>query len=59
VDDDDRLFRDLLSQSFEATRAGDVAAVLALMTEDVLFLTPGRTARREPALALRNQITPR
>lgn len=26
----------------EATRAGDLAAVLALMTEDVVFLTPGQ-----------------
>ena len=42
MDDDERKIRDVLAQWFEATRTGDTDAVLALMTDDVLFLTPGR-----------------
>lgn len=34
--------RDLVERWHAATRAGDVDAVLALMTDDVRFLVPGR-----------------
>jgi len=40
--DDERAIRQLVSAWMEATRAGDVEAVLALMSDDVVFLTPGR-----------------
>ena len=40
--DDERLIRDLLRAWFEATRSGDVDTVLTLMTDDIVFLTPGR-----------------
>ena len=42
MQDDERKIRDLIDQWFEATRRGDVDAVLDLMADDVLFLTPGR-----------------
>jgi len=40
--DDESQIRDLLRTWFTATRAGDVDTVLTLMTDDVVFLTPGR-----------------
>ena len=39
---DEAQIRALVTQWMQATRAGDAAGVLALMTEDVLFLVPGR-----------------
>ncbi len=40
--EDERQIRELVDAWMAATSAGDVRAVLALMTEDVVFLTPGR-----------------
>lgn len=40
--DDERAIRDLVQTWMDASRRGDTAAVLELMTDDVLFLTPSR-----------------
>jgi uncharacterized protein (TIGR02246 family) len=40
--DDERAIRDLVDRWMEATKAGDIATVLDMMTDDVLFMTPGR-----------------
>ena len=40
--DDERAIRDLVARWHSASRAGDVDTVLSLMTEDVVFLLPGR-----------------
>jgi uncharacterized protein (TIGR02246 family) len=40
--DDERAIRDLVDTWMAATKAGDLAKVLELMTDDVLFMTPGR-----------------
>jgi uncharacterized protein (TIGR02246 family) len=40
--DDEAEIRALVQRWMEATRAGESAAVLELMTDDVLFLVPGR-----------------
>jgi uncharacterized protein (TIGR02246 family) len=40
--DDKRAIRELVDNWMEASRAGDTAAVLDLMTDDVVFMTPGR-----------------
>jgi len=40
--DDERAIRELVEAWMAASRAGDTDAVLALMSDDVLFLTPGR-----------------
>lgn len=55
--DDEQQIRDLLRQWFEVTRAGDVDGVLALMTDDVVFLTPGHApfGKVEFERASRNQ----
>jgi uncharacterized protein (TIGR02246 family) len=39
---DERAIRDLVATWMEATRNGDAVTVLSLMTDDVVFLTPGR-----------------
>ncbi|HET7606851.1 MAG TPA: SgcJ/EcaC family oxidoreductase [Sphingomicrobium sp.] len=40
--DDERAIRELVDTWMDASRRGDTAAVLELMTDDVLFITPGR-----------------
>jgi len=40
--DDERAIRELVDAWMKASKAGDVEAVLDLMTDDVLFMTPGR-----------------
>jgi uncharacterized protein (TIGR02246 family) len=40
--DDERAIREMVDMWMEASRAADVATVLDLMTDDVLFITPGR-----------------
>lgn len=40
--EDERAIRDLVANWSEASRRRDVDAVLALMTEDVVFTVPGR-----------------
>jgi uncharacterized protein (TIGR02246 family) len=40
--DDERAIRELVDHWMEASRAGDTARVLDLMTDDVLFMVPGR-----------------
>jgi len=39
---DEQQIRDLVQQWMAATKAGDTQTVLSLMTDDVLFLIPGR-----------------
>jgi uncharacterized protein (TIGR02246 family) len=38
---DERAIRDLVDTWMEASKAGDLATVLDLMTDDVIFMTPG------------------
>ena len=40
--DDELAIRELVDTWMEASRVGDTAAVLDLMTDDVLFMVPGR-----------------
>jgi uncharacterized protein (TIGR02246 family) len=42
--EDERAIRALMDTWMQASRAGDIATVLTLMTDDVLFMVP----RREP-----------
>ena len=39
---DERAIRDLIDTWLTASAAGDIAKVLTLMTDDVVFMTPGR-----------------
>ena len=40
--DDEREIRDHVGSWIAASEAGDLPALLALMTDDVIFMTPGR-----------------
>lgn len=40
--EDERAIRELVETWFAATKSGDAQAVLDLMTEDVIFMTPGQ-----------------
>jgi uncharacterized protein (TIGR02246 family) len=40
--DDERAIRALVDDWMAATRSGDVATVLGLMTDDAVFMVPGR-----------------
>jgi uncharacterized protein (TIGR02246 family) len=40
--DDERAIRDLVASWMAASQAGDLQTVLGLMTDDVVFMVPGR-----------------
>jgi uncharacterized protein (TIGR02246 family) len=40
--EDERAIRELVATWFAASKAGDLAAVLSLMTDDAIFMVPGR-----------------
>lgn len=51
MQDDEREIRELVSAWMRATKAGDAATVLGLMTDDVLFLVPGQPPFGKDAFA--------
>lgn len=51
MNDDERNIRDMVEQWMAASMAGDVSAVLALMTDDVIFMTPGAAPFGKQAFA--------
>lgn len=60
MQNDEQEIRQLVSTWMAATKAGDVETVLGLMTDDVVFLVPGRPVMRKPdfAAAARAQAAP-
>jgi len=48
---DEQAIRDLIDTWMRASRAGDTATVLSLMTEDVVFMVPGREPFGKEAFA--------
>lgn len=42
MDDDERAIRELVETWLSASAKGDIATVLDLMTDDVVFMVPGR-----------------
>lgn len=49
--DDERAIRELVQTWFTATKAGDIQTVLSLMTDDVVFMTPGNEPFGKEAFA--------
>jgi uncharacterized protein (TIGR02246 family) len=49
MQDDEQAIRRLIATWISATNAGDTEKVLALMADDVIFLTPGRPPMRGKA----------
>ena len=45
--DDEEQIRQLVSTWMAATKAGDIDTVLSLMSDDIVFLVPGRPAMRK------------
>jgi uncharacterized protein (TIGR02246 family) len=48
---DEEQIRELVSTWMEATKSGDADAVLKLMTDDVVFLVPGKPVMRKEQFA--------
>jgi uncharacterized protein (TIGR02246 family) len=53
--DDERAIRELVEIWMKASQAGDTAAVLALMADDVVFQVPGREPFGKAAFAAMSQ----
>ena len=51
--DDERAIRELVASWMEASKTGDVAKVLSLMADDVIFTVPGREPFGKDAFAQR------
>ena len=51
MQNDEEEIRQLVSSWIAATKAGDIETVLSLMTEDVIFLVPGRPVMRKADFA--------
>jgi uncharacterized protein (TIGR02246 family) len=52
---DERDIRELVKKWFDASRAGDVATVLKLMADDVIFLVPGQEPFGKAAFAANSE----
>jgi uncharacterized protein (TIGR02246 family) len=51
MDNDEQAIRDLVDRWMTASKSGDVATVLDLMTDDVIFMVPGREPFGKEAFA--------
>jgi uncharacterized protein (TIGR02246 family) len=51
MSDDERAIRDLVTTWLAASKAGDLATVLTLMSDDVVFMVPGREPFGKEAFA--------
>ena len=54
-DDDERAIRELIDTWMAASKAGDTATVLGLMTDDVVFTVPGQEPFGKEAFAAASQ----
>jgi uncharacterized protein (TIGR02246 family) len=52
---DEQAIRELISTWMAASKAGDVETVLSLMTDDVVFMVPGKEPFGKEAFAHRSQ----
>jgi uncharacterized protein (TIGR02246 family) len=52
---DEQAIRDVVAKWLQASRAGDTETVLSLMTDDVVFLVPGREPFGKEAFAAASQ----
>lgn len=58
MSDDEAQIRQLVVRWLEASRAGDLDTVLGLVTDDVVFLVPGRAPMRKDEFAALSRPTP-
>ena len=57
MSDDERAIRELVAAWMAATKAGDHDRVLSLMTDDVVFMVPGREPFGREAFAAASNIS--
>jgi len=55
MSDDERAIRDLIATWMSASQAGDTDTVLSLMTDDVVFMVPGKEPFGKAAFAAASQ----
>jgi uncharacterized protein (TIGR02246 family) len=55
MSEDERAIRDLVAKWMDASQAGDTETVLGLMTDDAVFLVPGREPFGKQAFAAASQ----
>jgi uncharacterized protein (TIGR02246 family) len=55
MNDDERAIRNLVANWMEASKAGDLATVLGLMSDDVVFMVPGKEPFGKEAFAARSK----
>ena len=55
MSDDERAIRDLIATWMSASQAGDTDTVLSLMTDDVVFMVPGKEPFGKAAFAVASQ----
>ena len=55
MSEDERAIRNAIQKWMAASKAGDIAAVLSLMADDVLFMVPGREPFGKEAFATASQ----
>jgi uncharacterized protein (TIGR02246 family) len=53
--DDERAVREMIDLWMSATKIGDLATVLSLMTDDVVFMVPGQEPFGKEAFAARSE----
>ena len=53
--EDESAIRDLIARWMQASRAGDTATVLSLMTDDVVFMVPGHEPFGKEAFAKKSE----
>ena len=58
MQNDEQQTRDLVATWLAATKAGDIDRVLGLMTDDVVFLVPGRPPMRKREFAALSRPAP-
>ena len=55
MSDDERAIHELIATWMKASQAGDIDTVLSLMTDDVVFMVPGREPFGKEAFAAASQ----
>jgi uncharacterized protein (TIGR02246 family) len=58
MQNDEQQIRDVVATWLAASKAGDIDTVLGLMTDDVVFLVPGRAPMRRQEFATLSRVPP-
>lgn len=56
MNDDEKAIREVAAMWLSATKAGDIETVLGLMTDDVVFMTPGQEPFGKEVFAASSEV---